>query len=85
MTDDYIINLTDEFVVNLDFIRANSALITKYKDLIDQQASDNEKSVLLESLWNSNYKVEIIKNNNSWSKLKFSSERSMTMFKLQWS
>ena len=85
MTNDYIINLSTASEINLDFIRANSALITKYKDLINQQVDDNEKSLLLESLWNSNYKVEIVKDNNSWCKLKFASERAMTMFKLQWS
>ena len=85
MTDEYIINLADESTINLDFIRANSALITKYQDAINQQADDNAKLSLLESLWNSNYKVEIVKNNNSWTKLKFASERAMTMFKLQWS
>ena len=85
MTNEYTINLTTESEINLDFIRANGALITKYKDLINQQVDDDRKSLLLESLWNSDYKVEIIKDSNSWSKLKFASERSMTMFKLQWS
>ena len=85
MSNDYIINLSDASAINLEFIRANGALITKHKDLINQQVDNNEKLSLLESLWNSNYKVEIIKDNNSWVKLKFASERSMTLFKLQWS
>jgi hypothetical protein len=85
MTEDYTINLTDVSVTNLEFIRANGALITKYKDLFEQQADDTAKLSLLESLWNRDYKVEIIKNNNSWAKIKFASERSMMLFKLQWS
>lgn len=85
MTEEYIIDLTDDSVINLDFIRANSSLITKNQDLINQQVDNNAKLSLLESLWNINYKVEIIKDNNSWAKLKFASERSMVMFKLQWS
>lgn len=85
MTDEYTINLTAGSEINLDFIRANSELITKYKDLINQQVDDNEKSLLLESLWNSDYKAEIIKDNSSWRKLKFASEQAMMMFKLRWS
>ena len=85
MTDEYTINLTAGSEINLNFIRANSALITKYKDLINQQVDDNGRSLLLESLWNRDYKVEIIKDSNSWCKLKFASERAIIMFKLQWS
>ncbi len=85
MTDDYTINLSNESEINLDFIRANSALITKYKDLINQQVNDSAKTLFLESLWNTDYKVEIIKDNSSWIKLKFASEQAMMMFKLRWS
>lgn len=85
MLDDYTIDIIDISNINLWFIRANSLLIARHKDLFAQQLSDDARMVLLESLWNSVYKVQIIKDNNSWIKIKFANERSMIMFKLQWS
>ena len=80
--DDYTIDISD---INLWFIRANGVIIEKHKDLFSKQSTDDAKMLLLESLWNSVYKVQIIKDNNSWIKIKFANERSMIMFKLQWS
>jgi predicted RNA binding protein with dsRBD fold (UPF0201 family) len=85
MLDDYTIDIIDMSDINLWFIRANSALITQHKEeLLSQQLTDDARKELLESLWNSVYKVQILKDNNSWVKVKFSNERSMMLFKLQW-
>jgi hypothetical protein len=84
MLDDYTIDIIDISDINLWFIRANSALITQHKELLSQQLTDDARKELLESLWNSVYKVQILKDNNSWVKVKFSNERSMMLFKLQW-
>jgi hypothetical protein len=85
MLDEYTIDIIDKSDINLWFIRANGLLIAQHKDLFAQQLSDEARMLLLESLWNSVYKVQIIKDNNSWIKIKFANERSMIMFKLQWS
>jgi len=85
MLDEYTIDIIDKSDINLWFIRANGLLIARHKDLFAQQLSDEARMLLLESLWNSVYKVQIIKDSSSWRKIKFANERSMMLFKLQWS
>ena len=80
--DDYTMDISD---INLWFIRANGVIIKNHKDLFFEQSTDDANMLLLESLWNSVYKVEIIKDNSSWIKLKFANEQAMMMFKLRWS
>jgi predicted RNA binding protein with dsRBD fold (UPF0201 family) len=84
MLDEYTIDIIDKSDINLWFIRANGLLIAQHKELLSQQLTDDARKELLESLWNSVYKVQILKDNNSWVKVKFSNERSMMLFKLQW-
>jgi hypothetical protein len=76
-----IFNKTD---INHIFIRANSAILSQYKELFNELTTPREKQALLEELWKKEYNVTIIKELDTWSGLKFDSDHAMFVFQLRW-
>lgn len=79
------ISIFDKADINHVFIRANSAIISQYKELFDGLTTATEKQVLLEELWKKEYNVTVIKEMETWSKLAFDNEHAMFVFQLRWS
>jgi len=77
-----IFNKTD---INHIFIRANSAILSQYKELFNELTTPREKQALLEELWKKEYNVTIIKELDTWSELAFDTEHAMFVFQLRWS
>jgi hypothetical protein len=76
--------------INPVFIKANSFLLTKFKDRFDKSISDFEKFDILKSLWIQEFKAYLIEeitseNKTIISKIQFYEEETMTMFLLRWS
>jgi len=71
--------------MNPVFVKANSALITKYSDNLLKIDNVTDGLKQLENLWSVEYKATIIKNNNGeWNLLQFKNASVATMFTLRW-
>ena len=71
--------------MNTVFVKANSALITKYADSLLKINDAENGLVQLENLWLTEYKATIIKNNTGkWESLQFKNDHAATMFILRW-
>lgn len=68
---------------NTAFLRCNSEIIKKNSSLFKFLSSDKEKFSLLEKLWKDKMNIELCPS-GSWKHLKFSSEKSKTMFLLRY-
>jgi len=67
------------------FVKANSALITKYSDNLLKINNADDGLKQLENLWLVEYKTIIIKNNDGrWDLLQFKNDSVATMFTLRW-
>ena len=81
----HIVNIYDELTYNINpsFIRANGFLIEKYAKLFVNQSTYTNKNVLNE-LWLSEFKAQLISTNQIWKDIKFDSEHEKMMFLLRW-
>lgn len=80
------INIYDEENgVNPIFVRANSALITKYSDILLNIDNVDVGLQQLENLWSTEYKATIIKSSDGiWDLLQFKNVSVAIMFRLRW-
>ena len=81
--------LSEEQKINPVFIKANSYIVTKFKEKFDSLVTDSEKLCLLKELWMQEFKARFIeenccKNNIQVSKIQFNDQETMTMFLLKW-
>ena len=71
--------------MNPVFVKANSALITKYSDILLNIDNVDVGLNQLENLWSTEYKATIIKSSDgNWDLLQFKNASVATMFRLRW-
>jgi hypothetical protein len=76
--------VNSNLTINSLFVKANAFLLEKYsKDF--QEINASHKTALLEKLWLTEYKAELLKKDNQWSHISFNRTIDHTMFLLRWS
>lgn len=70
---------------NLNFIRANTALLAQHVTVFNSLQTSLEKEELLEKLWDTEYSAKLIRNTDKYIGIRFNSSTSLSMFLLKWS
>jgi hypothetical protein len=88
----HLLHINENGKINPIFVKANSNLIKKFKDKFQNTNIIRDKTVLLETLWKSEYQVNIQKINSAttltteqWLAMEFQSNNDLMMFILRWS
>ena len=69
--------------ISSTFLKCNSKLIKENYKQFELLNSDKEKFLLLEKLWKTKLKINLVPSEN-WKQLDFKSEKDKTFFLLKW-
>jgi len=83
--DSLFLTIIADDTPNLNFIRANAALLAQYSTVFNGIQTALEKEELLERLWNTEYNAELIRNADRYIGIRFNSSTALSMFLLKWS
>jgi predicted metal-dependent hydrolase len=71
--------------INAVFVKANSALLKKYKENFQKASTIESKLALLIKYWEKEYKATLIKQDDVVSQIEFKNSKDLTLFSLRWS
>jgi hypothetical protein len=88
----HLLLISENNKINPIFVKANSNLIKKFKNKFRSTNIIRDKTMLLETLWQSEYQVSIQKigsattlTTEQWQAIEFQSNNDLMMFILRWS
>jgi hypothetical protein len=72
----YQVSIFVDNKTSASFVKANSFLIEKYKDILDVEI---DKNVLLKKLWLTEYRAQLLDDT-----IAFNNDKDLTVFLLKW-
>jgi hypothetical protein len=79
------VSIVESNGINPVFVKANSSLLEKYKEDFQKESTIEARFNLLTKYWQTEYKAQLRKKDNTLAYIEFKNSNDMTLFLLRWS